>query len=107
MAMSAQAPMIHLQIRFTSLLCIAGTLLSDGRLRPSRNPSSHRTHLRYHKKVIFPAKTYPKQGSRPGDMPVSGCTVTQESGNRADCICRRASTKIDVHDPSKQSLICK
>jgi hypothetical protein len=40
-------------------------------------------------------------------MPISGCTVTAESGNRADCICRRAATKIDVHEPGKQSLICK
>jgi hypothetical protein len=58
-------------------------------------------------RIQVEAKTYPKQTPHLGDMPISGCTVTAESGNRADCICRRAATKIDVHDPSKQSLVCK
>lgn len=40
-------------------------------------------------------------------MPIAGCTVTAETGNRADCVCRKASTKIDATDPSKQSLICQ
>jgi hypothetical protein len=57
--------------------------------------------------VRIEKKSYPVQIPHPGDMPISGCTVTAESGNRADCICRRAATKIDVHEPSKQSLICK
>ena len=53
------------------------------------------------------ARNYPKQLARPGDMWVHGCTVTKEEGNRADCLCRKASTKIDAQDAAKQSLICK
>ena len=52
-------------------------------------------------------KTYPKQTARPGDMPVMGCTVIHEQGNKADCICRNASTTIDAKDNSKQHLACK
>jgi hypothetical protein len=51
---------------------------------------------------------YPKQHPvRSRDMLVKNCTVTGESGNRADCICRHATTHLDANDPSKQMMVCK
>jgi hypothetical protein len=51
--------------------------------------------------------SYPQQAARPGDMVIKNCTVVREDGNKADCVCRKASTKIDVNDPGKQMMVCK
>jgi hypothetical protein len=52
-------------------------------------------------------KSYPRQAPRPGDMVIKNCTVVREEDNKADCVCRKASTKIDVNDPGKQAIVCK
>jgi len=55
------------------------------------------------------ATTYPKQGpARAGDIAVKGCAVTSLKDNRADCICRRASTHLDAADPNKPMvMVCR
>jgi hypothetical protein len=55
------------------------------------------------------ATTYPKQGpARAGDIAVRGCAVTSLKDNRADCICRRASTHLDAADPNKPMvMVCR
>lgn len=42
----------------------------------------------------------------PNDRAVHGCTVTKQTTNFVDCICRGASTKIDSVT-GEQSLECK
>jgi hypothetical protein len=82
---------------------VALCLLMSGCAKPKPSSST----LPSPPAVRIERKTYLPQPVHPGDMPISGCTVTAESGNRADCICRRAVTKIDVHESGKPSLICK
>jgi hypothetical protein len=53
-------------------------------------------------------KSYPRQSPpRASDIAIKNCTVTREEANKADCICRKASTKIDVNDPGKQVIVCR
>jgi hypothetical protein len=80
------------------LLCLALVLSGCARPKPVTPPSP----------PAIQKVTYPKQSPpRPEDTLIRNCTVTQEAGNKADCICRKASTKIDAKDPGKQVLICK
>ncbi len=54
------------------------------------------------------SKSYPKQHqARVNDMLIQNCTVTIETGNKATCICRNATTHLDANDPSKQMMVCK
>ena len=55
------------------------------------------------------AMTYPKQGpAQAGDIAVKGCAVTSLKDNRADCICRHASTHLDAADPNKPMvMVCR
>jgi hypothetical protein len=58
--------------------------------------------------TVETTEKYPKQHpARSRDMVIRNCTVTGESGNKADCICRNATTHIDANDPSKQMMVCK
>jgi hypothetical protein len=81
---------------FPSLLCL--TLASCAQPKPAPPPPPP---------AIERKTSYPQQAARPGDMVIKNCTVVREDGNKADCVCRKASTKIDVNDPGKQMMVCK
>lgn len=85
------------------LVALAFVLALTGCVKPHAPEPAAPPSIR----VVPESKSYPKQTAHPGDMAVYGCTVTAEQGNRADCLCRKAATKIDARDSSKQSLICK
>ncbi len=56
----------------------------------------------------MPVEKYPHQHpARSQDLLIKNCTVTRESGNHADCICRNATTHLDANDPRKQMMVCK
>lgn len=84
------------------LVALAQSCVREKPASPPPPPSIAESH-----EGVAPTR-YPKQApARPRDMIVKNCTVTNETGNKAQCICRNASTQIDVHDPSKQMLVCK
>ena len=83
-------------LALASLLC----LVSCARPKPVQPPPPP--------SISVQQKSYPKPAPpRPGDMVIKNCTVTHEEENKADCICRRGSTKIDVNDPGKQVVVCR
>lgn len=52
---------------------------------------------------------YPKQvPAKAGDIVVKGCALTSVKDNKANCICRHASTQLDATDPNKPTtMVCR
>lgn len=51
--------------------------------------------------------SYPKQIPKEGDFVVRGCTVTKEAGNKADCVCRHAVTRLAMENPERTMIECR
>jgi len=91
-----------MKIRAAVLLLFAGLA---GCAKPKPQPAPPPPPI----ETPAPSPVYPKQGPpRAGDIVVKGCTVTSVKDNKANCICRHASTQLDATDPNKPTtMVCR